>query len=384
MRSNAHLNKSKGAVVPIVVVMIVMLMTVSAVTLNLNWMLYHRINAQSTADLSALSALASIQTDANAATRITDSKELGRRLYELNYDRSDVGITQDEIRLGYLENTVSSNPSFVVSESNNSSISAVEVSAPSESHDDVPLFFGDFFGNSKNVTIVADSTVGTKTVDIMLCLDASRSMNRVSTSRQLPPGAKGIHEPPLPGSRWFELKATVASFLDSLRDLNPNARIGLVTFGGGLVRQHIKSDLDADWARLETKLTLAASDEANGINDLLESYARDHPALGLGTSIYDGLDFSIKELDNTDATRHIILLSDGEQVAPGRPDESVAAADAHAEGITIHSISFGGNFTALNAISNLTGGSNFTAFSESQLRDAFNQLLGSFRVQLVD
>ena len=378
-------NNRAGAVLPLMVALLVAVIGIAALSINSNWLMYHRINAQNTADLTARSAMARVQSDVRE-DKVDHAKELGRRIYNLNYDRDGVEISTDQIQLGSLTNFDSNMPDFVKDESHDSSFSAVHVLEPTiESHGSVPVFLSNFVGGTKNVKVVASATSSTKPVDIMLCLDASRSMNRVSTSdKGLPPGAKGIHEPPRKGSRWFEVKDTIELFLASLVTENPNARIGLVTFGGGIKQsKHITSDLDLDWARTEVNLVAATHGDIT-INETLESYVTDFPALGLGTSIYDGLDSSLAAFDNHEASRHVILLSDGKQVAQGRPAETNAAYDAADAGVRVHTISFGSNIKSLPEISDITSGTNFTALNEEQLQAAFRQLLSAFRVQLAD
>ena len=107
-------------------------------------------------------------------------------------------------------------------------------------------------------------------------------------------------------------------------------------------------------------------------------------ALGYGTSIYDGLSTSVSEFDNQSASRHVILLSDGNQVINNRPSPAVAAQEASQAGVIVHTIAFGGNLGVLQQISDATGGSDFTALSEEDLKDAFAALLGKFTVDLVD
>ena len=374
-----------GAVTPLMVAMMFAVLIVTAVSINSNWLLFHRINSQNTADLSALSALSKIQTDTSAETRIDEAKDLGSRLYNLNFQRTNADIQSSAVELGSIVDPDADEPDFVKNESDDSVVSAVRIQMPHDDVSHVPLFLTGLLGGQESIAINADAIVGTKTVDVVLCLDASRSMNRVSTGRGLPAGGTTLNEPPLPGSRWFELKETVEQFLVSLRETNPNARIGLVTFGGGwpLASWGI-SELDEDMARVEVPLTLMASDQAAGINDILDSYATDYIALGRGTSIYDGIDYCNQLFDKPGASRHIVLLSDGDPWQPGRPNTMVAANAAAAEEIRIHTISFSGNFGTLRRVSAATGGTNFTAYSQGELADAFKQLVGEFRVQLRD
>ena len=99
-------------------------------------------------------------------------------------------------------------------------------------------------------------------------------MNRTSIDGDLPEGGTTIHEPPLPGSRWFELTETVALFLAAMQESNPSARVGLVTFGGGITTsKHIASELDAELARLENGLTVVIANEIEDLVGTMESYA---------------------------------------------------------------------------------------------------------------
>ena len=379
----------KGAILPLVAVMLVALLLIVAVTINSNWFLYHQINTQNAADISARSSLARITGDFDFEGRTTRARELGDRLYQLNMDRTALGIANEKIQFGSITDPNAAEPTFVENASDNDPITAVRVFAGEG--DALPVWFSSMLGGPDNVEINADATVSTRPIDVMLCLDCSRSMNRTSeVVRNFPPGGTSINEKPLPGSRFFELRDTVELFIDAMQEINPNARVGLVTFGGGFegVRTGgflIVSDLDADYARLELGLTTVIDPEIEEINDTLQSYEIDHPALGLGTSLFDGITTSVAEFNNGEATRHIIMLSDGSQAAvPSRPAAMVAAQSASTEGVVIHTISFGGNFAVMDDIAQATGGSNFTASSEEELREAFGQLLGRFRVELVD
>lgn len=376
-----------GAVMPLLAFILTAILIVVALTINSNWLLYSRINVQNTADLSARSALVKILGDTEVEGRVVRARDLGARLYNLNIDRPDFSFTPERVRFGTIADVTAAEPVFAEAATESDQITTVHVDTPATlEQQEVGVFMSSFLGGRERVRVVADATTSTRQIDIILCLDASRSMNRTSSAgKSFPPNAKTIHEPPMPGSRWFELTDTVALFVAAMQESNPSARVGLVTFGGGIVQtEHVVSDLDAEWARLENGLTVVI---ANGINDLvgtMESYATDFPALGLGTSLYDGLDTGLDAFENNGASRHIIMLSDGEQVAAGRPAPLVAAQAAAADGVTVHTISFGGNIGIMEDIADETGGSNFTALSEDELRDAFRQLLGRFRVQLVD
>ena len=383
------LSQRSGAVLPLVAVFITAFMLVAALTINSNWFMFNHTNAQNTADISARASLQRIVVDSQADGRIDRARDLGVRLYNLNITRNGPGFSPERIRFGNTQGDGTGN-TFSEVFSDSDVVSAVFVDSPVQlEQQNVEVFFAGLLGSGPHVKIVADATVSTRPIDIILCLDASRSMTRLSggTPNQLPPGGMTIHEPPLPGSRWHSLTDTVVLFLDALRDTNPNARVGLVTFGGGATpnaNQQPPSPLDDDLSRFEVPLTVVVDNDVANINAVMDSYV-DHPALGLGTSLYDGIETSIGAFQtDTNSVRHIVMLSDGSQAAVTRPDPIVAASAASQANIVIHTISFDGDLETMQDIADETGGATFAAASDDELREAFAQLLGRFRVQLVD
>ena len=383
------LSQRSGAVLPLVAVFITAFMLVAALTINSNWFMFNHTNAQNTADISARASLQRIVVDSQGDGRIDRARDLGVRLYNLNITRNGPGFSPERIRFGNTQGDGTGN-TFSEVFSDSDVVSAVFVDSPVQlEQQNVEVFFAGLLGSGPHVKIVADATVSTRPIDIILCLDASRSMTRLSggTPNQLPPGGMTIHEPPLPGSRWHSLTDTVVLFLDALRDTNPNARVGLVTFGGGATpnaNQQPPSPLDDDLSRFEVPLTVVVDNDVANINAVMDSYV-DHPALGLGTSLYDGIETSIGAFQtDTNSVRHIVMLSDGSQAAVTRPDPIVAASAASQANIVIHTISFDGDLETMQDIADETGGATFAAASDDELREAFAQLLGRFRVQLVD
>ena len=383
-RHHQSSSNRRGAVLPIIAVALVAILLIVALTINSNWFLYSQINAQNSADIAAHAALVRVLDDTQVNGRIQRARDLGEELYNLNYDRPGANFDGNQIRFGSIADLSSDNPQFVENSSDSQAVSAVFVDEPTQTRE-VGVFLSNILGGPEQVNIVADATVSSRQIDIVLCLDASRSMNRLPQAKKaFPPGANSIHEPPVAGSRWFELVDTVEFFMVALKDINPNSRVGLVTLGGGLEHGSVHSPLDAEWARIEHGLVTAISPQAADIVDTMNSYSQ-MPALGLGTSHYDGIVQSLDNFGTGNSSRHIILLSDGLQVTQDmRPDALVAAGTARNQSVTIHTISFGGNFGAMTDIANETGGLNFTAVDEDQLRDAFTNLLARFRVQLVD
>ena len=210
-------------------------------------------------------------------------------------------------------------------------------------------------------------------------------MDQSNSAPRQPPGG-GFEKPPVAGSRWFALTDAVNDFLDGFGGnvgQNNNAEIGLVTFGGGVITfQNVVSPLDHDWARMEIEMDTITKQKSK-ISGLMEEY-KNFP-LGLGTSIYDGIDISTNMLQasSAPANQYIVLLSDGAPWTPGgRPGELVAAERAAELGIAIYTIAYGTEVRNLERIADITGGQYFTPNNQSELKNAFNSIASTIGVKL--
>ena len=366
----------RGAMAIMALVMMTVIATFIGLAIDTNWLMLGTIQSQACADLAAKSALLECVTNTNEGERERQARGLATTI--LN-DTEIVGrqraIVGGRVRFGYLENPHELNPRFVESSER---ISSAWIESPyARKNVRVDLFFGQIWG-MKSVDIACQAKSNVQTVDIILCLDASRSMNRS------PLGGNGsIHVPPTFGSRWFIVIDTVKEFLSALQSVNPNARVGLVTFGGG--NSHpLVSPLDSTFARKE--VPLSKSSQWPAIVQQLESY-NSYPRLGIGTSLYDGIDMSVDlhldAIGDQDRQKIILFLSDGLQVAP-RPSPSIAVERARSNGIVMHTVSFGSKKDKLEKLADITDGQNLDAFDEKELKEAFRKLLGKFTVRLAD
>lgn len=388
-----NVSRRTGAVLPLIAVFIAAFMFVAALTINSNWFMFNHTNAQNTADICARASLQTILDDTSSNGRFERARDLGTRLYDLNFARNVSSFDADRIRFGNVLDASVDDPEFIETLDEDNVVSAVHVDSPVQlEQQQVEVFFSKLLGSDPKIKIFADAKASTQPLDIFLCLDASRSMNLTPNSPNtlsravFPPGATDMNEPPFPGSRWDGLTETVELFLNEMLEKNPNARIGLVTFGGGgNPRGNISSPLDADLSRFEVGLTIAAADGVKKINDVLESYVTDYPALAWGTSLYDGLTTATKSfLKDNNSSKHIIMLSDGSQAGVTRPNPLIAARSAANKDITVHTVAFGGGERSMRDIAVMGGGETFFAASELELKEAFGSLLSRFRVQLVD
>lgn len=368
---------------PLMAVVLVALLTFIAFSLNTSWMQLSKTRAQSAADLASASALSyfSDNPDLPYTDRVKGAKEIGALILAKN-ERDPGSADPSRINLGFLEGKVQHNPAFVSDETR---VSSVKITVDPSASSDLPVFFGGLLGKD-SVHISAESVSSIEPIEVVICLDASRSMNRLANGRRSP---KGNNVPPEAGSQWFALIETVDNFLDEVRKRSSRTRVSLVTFGGGL-KSRVPSPLDADHVRRELPLHFVGSSK---IVNKLVSY-NNHPALGFGTFIYDAIEEStdvLIETGNPRARKMIILLSDGNQFtgrgkkADPRPAPVVATARAVDQRIEIHTINYQRVANPeLIEVATATNGIALDASNEEQLKNAFMTLLKKFRVRIAD
>ena len=378
-KQHSNVQRRRGAVLVLCVFVLIALLTVIAVSMNISWIQFKRLQAQSAADLGSLSAMNHFARD-SALNDPAPSRLIGAQVVALN--EGNPIAEPNRIRFGFLSDPTTHAPQFFEDELQVDAAKVQRSSNPTE----VPLFLGAFLGQS--VHEVSAEAVSTYPLEVVLCLDASRSMTRLP-DQTLPPGIPNIHHPPLPTSRWDVLTQTVDNFLLQLSQINPYARVGLVTFGGGFPpHPHLGlSPLDDDPARTELGFQLA---ESSDVKQVMDSYAA-LPRLGLGTYIYDGIQHSellMQNHGNGRAVRVIILLSDGRQAvsadgAGTRPAPFMAVQWSKANGVPIHTINFQTvENPPLDEVANESGGLSLDATDSEGLETAFDQLLNVLESRL--
>ena len=368
-----------GAVLPLLAAVTAILILVLSLMVELNWLYKSRFEAQSASDLATRSALARLynNTEDLDADAIFEAKSIGFQVYESNFPSNPV--TETELTFGM----VLADKSF---EELNTEGDFVNITAANMDRDHQ---FTSLLGTlmaKEDINLPVFSIAEASRFEMVLVLDASRSMNRAvdQTQGQFPPGGLSINEPPLEGSRWFALDQEVGEFLESLSSTSEieKSQMALVTFGGGLIDHPFaaiaESPLDPDWARLEVEFN-PISTSKNLTKNVMAEYSG-YPALGVGTSIFDGIQTATNLLENSSApaNQYIILFSDGQQVVDGqRPSELVAAERAVELEIPIYTIAYATDPSALEQIAEDTGGQAFSASNQAELNEAFAAIASS-------
>lgn len=198
----------------------------------------------------------------------------------------------------------------------------------------INMIFGSMFG-VENAELSRYATVSFRMVDVCFVLDRSSSMklsvasNATGLSLTDPRAAL----PPFFDSRWRALDNAFDLFVNEMSSSNSQGRIGMVSFASdftafGVTSPATRTDLDltSNFALAKFQMTIMSNSLWNG-NTYIEAGMRN------GISV---LKSSLNARSN--AEKMMIVLTDGYQ---NEGDARLAAADAAANNITIHTITFG-------------------------------------------
>jgi Flp pilus assembly protein TadG len=249
----------------------------------------------------------------------------------------------------------------------------------------VNLFFAGMFG-SNTFEPKRSATASSMETEICLVIDRSGSMcyDLSGESGRYPSGGGYLLPPDPQSSRWAALMRSVKLFLSIAKKQEPPPRLSLVTWASdvnvpgsllGILQVVLKvvvveSGLSPNWGPLQQALDVRSK----------------NPMLGR-TNLAAGLDAGVRVLTGPNAkplaSKVIILMTDG-QWNEGR-NPLLAAEDARAAGITVHTITFlETTDTTMEQVAEITGGRYFFAANEAQLQAAFEEIARMIPVVLTE
>lgn len=260
----------------------------------------------------------------------------------------------------------------------------------------IPLFFGQALGRS-SFTPAYSATAGQQEVEVCLCIDRSGSMqfDMSGVDWVYPSGNPYLnsygdyYSPPHPTlSRWAAMRDAVNLFLTEAGNYNPPPRTALVTWGSdftsGVTPYTHYPSASTDYA-----LPSSGSFDWNANKSSIQNAitTRSSKAIMGGTNLSAGLDLAVSVLRGTNSSIYtskvVILLTDGEWNQGRDPD--LAAYDARAQGITVHTISMLTSIQAdLQSIATITGGRYIGTSNTTELRNAFIDIAHSLPVVLTE
>ena len=238
------------------------------------------------------------------------------------------------------------------------------------------LFFGQLYG-SPTFDAVQQSSSSFRDVEIVLVLDRSGSMKyNVNGDTELSEKERRRCLKPLPVSRWVALDKAMSIFLRELEATQVKERVGMVTFASNATAT-CKDTVTVQEATLDAPL----SQDLQSIRTQMDRL-NSEVWFG-GTNIRAGVamareHFATEGSLNVD---HIIVcLTDGKHNQGEGPLGE--AESCHAEGITIHTITFGegADEASMLEVASATGGQHFHAPDAETLNRVFKRLAGTFAI----
>jgi len=176
IKRNNLASQRTGAVLPLVTFLLVALMLVLSLMVELSWLNFRRFESQSAADLASKSALSLLYDNRITldAAAIEDAKSLGSLVFNQNSQLADSSIS--ELQFG---KTIKATNAFeeIRNASNFREITAAKF--------DINQPFQPILGSlmaKREIGISSTSVAEANEIEIMLCIDASRSMNNNATN----------------------------------------------------------------------------------------------------------------------------------------------------------------------------------------------------------
>lgn len=319
----AWVQKQRGVVAVVTLVMLVVLLGCTAFSVDVGYLFNVRAELQNAADAAALAGASGIpggSAEIRARVHEFASKQVG--LAKLKLTDNDIVLGRWDSKAGIFTPVI---------DEEKERVDSVKVSADMESKrgNPVPLFFASIFGKSEtDISARATASFGTAdTWDVIIVQDVSGSFTDALGA------AKQADE----------------ALIECLKDHTNNAsRLGLVTFTGSEYLIHALDTIESGYDSLITKV--------RNLKSCCWFSCGSRPKCSTGTHIAAGLNMAIDEflmagLPDPDIGRAIVLVSDGrpQSTASGVSDEELrdqaeAAADrAWSEGITIFTVYYAGS-----------------------------------------
>ncbi|MCA9246995.1 MAG: VWA domain-containing protein [Planctomycetales bacterium] len=383
---SAH--QRRGAIIVLCVLFVVILLAMAAFSVDVAYMQLVRTELRSATDAAAKAGVEALVREQDgtaaitAAINIAAANEVAGKPLQLN--------TSDVV-LGRATQQADGSWAFTAGEQPYSAVRVNSQRTSGSTDGAVALFFGGFLGKG-NFEPTQTATAANMQQEICLVIDRSHSMcfDMSGVDWKYPKGTPKkpnpiCYPPHASNSRWASLESAVSLFVDTtkLSTIVPTA--ALVTFGS-----EIGTDTAEYYYTGRTEVAVATDVDLTTDLDQISTaiYARGDDVMLGGTDISAGIDEAVDILTGPGtkdlAQKSIVLMTDG-QWNEGR-DPTLAAADAAAAGVTIHTITFldKADQTTMIQVASITGGTHYHASSQAELEEAFEKLATSLPVALTE
>ena len=244
---------------------------------------------------------------------------------------------------------------------------AARVRGSREGSNSVSLFFGNVL-NANHFEPSLVSVAAQIDRDIAVVLDRSGSMAQKTEDGSRTAWQSG--DPAPEASRWTKAVAGVLSFIDALEGTPMDEQVSLITYNS-------QATIDYD-------LTLSYSPMEPTLDTYTQSYVEGW------TNIAEGIEYGRRSLverghDRPWASKTIVVLTDGIHNT-GDEEPADAAARAAADGVIVHSITFGNDADQdeMLGVASLGNGQHWHAPNSQLLIKAFNEIADNSPTMLIE
>ena len=353
---------------PLIALLLPVLVLFIGFSVDLAYMQNTRLELRVATDSAARAAA----TKLSATDSVAESRSEAKAIAEENKVAGEpLLLADDEIEFGRSELnddltwTFSSGMTPYNSVRVTSGRTATSLSGP------VSLFFGSFFG-VQDFQPVQTATASFLNIDICLVLDRSTSMkvNVNANESGMYTSDSRFCRAPNNNSRWMALDAAVRIFTSELRDTTATENVALASYSSAL---NPNSYCGASWE--PASLDIGLGDNLDAVDTALNTLS--NSVWNGNTDIESGMRVAIEELTSsnarTNASKIMIVFTDGQENVGS---SEVAATDAKAEGITIHTITLGdyANQDTMKSVAAIGLGRHIHADDADALAEAFREL----------
>lgn len=364
----------RAATAVVVVIVLPVLLLFIGFSVDLAYMQLTRAQLRAATDLAAKAASSELAETGDETLAIAKGKQVANA----NLVAGD-GLTLDDSDFVFGNTTRSAAGKWVFA-ADEVPMNAVQVRGRRTSaapDGEVGLFFSGLMGGGGFET-TADATAGFINADICLVLDRSSSMKLAVTDPATGMGGGDSRQCDIPwsDSRWAALDSAISIFITKMDGTLSGEKVGVVTFAS----DNTSCGETSQPATLDQPLTENLAEVTSTMATLSSSIWNGNTETSVGMAL------ARAELNGGNARptaqKIMIVLTDGAYTNGVHPQGE--AASAAADGIRVHTITFGGCPASVIAdmqdTADAGGGNHYHAPDAATLNDVFSEIAGSIAI----